>query len=528
MATNPTLTTEALESILRGLSALFKATRFYPREHPALKAAVEQLVEQLRGGLENGEPLLLTIHREGFSRNATPLQFRNPALKTFATQLFARQVQTLTILPDLNARDLQTFARCLSQEPAEIQLQGGAQSLLQQGGVSTLWVNELDLSKIYAQKGEREQGDPESATPEAENTPLSTDGQQGADAAHPEEQTLERILRDMIRTESDQHFRLLAKELNPVLQQNLTEAGRPLVLRTLLFLCQTATDRQPSMVRRQTAKEKLAQLNREDILLFLVQSLCHKNLPSTSHDQLFALFNCFAGKIERQLMRQLAEEQDAQYRKILGAALIRLGDFAIPVLIESLKDSRWFVVRNVIFILGEIRTQQPVTALTPLLSHEDLRVRRETIRTLTKIGGQNAEESLLQMLNCDEQELRRQAILSLGALKSTAAVPFLLTLATQKDRKGRHLEERKEAITALGQIGANTAVAPLQSLLRRRHWFASTPVELRTAAALALGTIGSPDALIALQLASGDRSEAVARAARTAIQRIEKTAPYAS
>jgi HEAT repeat protein len=164
-----------------------------------------------------------------------------------------------------------------------------------------------------------------------------------------------------------------------------------------------------------------------------------------------------------------------------------------------------------------------------MLAHEDLRVRRETVRALTKIGGRSAEGTLLAILQSEDQETRRQAILSLGALKCTAALPALLELATRRDGKGRLLDEKKEAVNALGQIGSSEALPQLKTILkRRRFWFGSRDDELRAAAALALGKIGSPDALALLHQATEDRSEQVARASRLALNRIEKTSSYAS
>ncbi|NIQ93499.1 MAG: HEAT repeat domain-containing protein, partial [Desulfuromonadales bacterium] len=41
---------------------------------------------------------------------------------------------------------------------------------------------------------------------------------------------------------------------------------------------------------------------------------------------------------------------------------------------------RWYVVRNVVYILGEMRNAEVLPHLTKLLKHDDVRVRRETMR----------------------------------------------------------------------------------------------------------------------------------------------------
>ena len=522
-----TLTSEYLESALRGLDVLLKASRFYPPGHPALKTAVEQTLLKFAPLLMGREAIVFSVRKEVFLVDDTPLNSRNLVLKNFATQLFARHVRSLLILPDLNSRDLREFARCLAKEPPEIHQQGGVAALLQEACVATLWINEFDLANVLEQKHEREarRQEMEENQPEAEGgqgTPPSL-------AIQLEEQDLEKLLLEMEQTESDQHFRMLAKNIEPLVLLNLTDSGRPLVIRALLLLCRYAADRQLSLTRRQASQETLTLLIREELFDFLITSLCQKNDVRESRERLLTLIACFRGKIEKYLMQHLAEENDSQSRKILGSALLRLGATACPVLIEYLKDPRWFVVRNAIGILGEIRDRQTTGQLIPMLAHEDIRVRRETVRALTKIGGRNAEGTLLQILASEDQEMRRQAILSLGALKCTAAVPALLDLATQRDGKGQRRDEKKEAVNALGQIGSSDALPQLTAILkRRRFWFSSRDDELRAAAALALGKIGSPDALVLLHKATEDRSQQVARAALLALNRIEKTTSYAS
>jgi hypothetical protein len=529
----PTLTTEYLESALRALDILLKATRFYPAGHPALKTAVEQALLRFAPLLMGRESILFSVHKEGFRVDDTPVSSDRLVLKSFAVLLFARHVRSLMILADLSARDLHAFARTLAKEPVEIQEAGGAQALLQAAGVSTIWINEIDLSAILSRKEEIESHRPEETIGGGDETSPAEGKPEGAPVAaapaQAETRDLEELLRDLERTESDRHFAVLAQELQPALLAHLHDEDAPLVIRALQLLRRYREDPKLSPSRRRTAEETLDALGREDVFDFLIHCLCHNPEVRESRERLLSLIAAFPGRIEEPLMRHLAGEGDAQARKVLGTALIRLGATAAPVLTGYLSDSRWFVVRNVMVILGEIRDQKTTAQIVPLLNHEDIRVRRETLRALTKIGGRGAENNLIRILESGDGEMRRQAILSLGALKSALALPALTELASRKDNKGVSQKERKEAVVALGQIGSGEALPCLGGILkRRRFWFGGNDEELREAAAAALGKICDGHALTLLRDAVNDRSPAVARAARLALNRLEKALNHAT
>jgi HEAT repeat protein len=222
-------------------------------------------------------------------------------------------------------------------------------------------------------------------------------------------------------------------------------------------------------------------------------------------------------------MERLAEESDAQARKLLSDALIHQGPAATPVLIEYLGDERWYVVRNAVAILGELRAQTAVAHFLPLLRHLDVRVRREAIRALTRIGGNDAVEILLQIVQKGDPDLRPHALLSLGAMKNPAAVPTLLQIVGQPDPWVKMSEIKKEAIRALGEIGSTEAIPALLAILKHRKlWRRALFNEQRAAAAISLGDIGHGSVAEALATATEDRSPTVARAALQALKQLRK------
>jgi HEAT repeat protein len=504
-----------LEEALKGLIKLVKADRFYPPAHPALKATAKEVRLAFASLLRESDHLAFGVRKEGFFLGDTAVAPANPILQKLALALFARRIHRLMILPDLTSEDLRKFIQCLSLAPTVIQGRGGIQEILSQSRVTTIWVNEIDLDQILARKEEMEKEAITQSGMEGEEQP--------APAIAERDRSLEELLKRLQREKDEERYQQLLKELVPLIPPNLTEAGRLQVLKAYTLLCMNASDNRLSETRRKNSLHALNQLTTEETLDFLTALLCSKGLPQNLRENILRILVFLKGKTIRYLMDRLAAERDAPSRRILTEALVRQRSAAVPVLIEYLTDERWYVVRNAVGILGDIRDQDTADHLTPLLGHPDLRVRREAVRALTRIGGAGAVGILLKTLEGNDQDLCRQALLSLGAIKDPAAVPALVALVKRPDSGLKYAEITREAIKALGEIGSDEAVPTLLSILQKRKlWRRRQYDELRTAAALALGEIGSLEPVPALEEAADDRSETVARAAVQALKQLRK------
>lgn len=507
-----------IATALTGLVKQIKALRYYPPEHPALHAAAAESLKGFLPLLQDNQHLSLTVRREGFLLNNQPVAKTHQVLVQLATFCFARRVQYLTILPDLNASDLLRFVRNLILDPQEIHAQGGIQTVLERARITTIWVNEQDLDAILERKKKIEALPPETAAPtvSGEKANLTPAQVQALD--------LEKLLKLIEEETDDQRFRNRLQELIPLLRLNLVIENRALVLRAMVLLCRNATSQKFSEVRRAHALNALGQLATDELTDYLVATLLDRESDEGTRNTLVNVLAFLSDKVVRRLMHLLAEESSASYRKILSDVLIRTGNAAVPVLQEHLFDDRWYVVRNAVVILGEIRSQDSLPHLTPLLEHRDIRVRRETIRALTKIGGQRAVNILLKAAESDNQELSRQALLSLGAIRAANAIPTLLKLIEQPDLSREAVDIKKDAIRALGEIRSSEAVVPLLKILGRRSLFRrALNDELRAVAVAALGEIGDESARPALEKAAQEeRSPTVARAAVQALKQLEK------
>ena len=282
--------------------------------------------------------------------------------------------------------------------------------------------------------------------------------------------TIEQILTQLPREASERRFKQMLDRIPRQLHQHLAEEHLPLVLQTFRILATLLGNRQLSKSRRSEVLHCLNQLTGQDVLDFLINSLCVRGVPKLLRDQTIQTIVFLREKTVRPLIYRLAGEKDAFARKLLSTTLAKLGPIAIPDLLLALQDERWYMVRNVVAILGQIGEPRTTSHLHPLLWHEDLRIARETIRALARIGGDQAVKSLLQLIDSGHSELYPQTILALGIMRNPAAVPSLVKIIKSRDPFMKKTELKTSAIKALGRIGAPEAAMELETIGETPHF----------------------------------------------------------
>ena len=176
-----------------------------------------------------------------------------------------------------------------------------------------------------------------------------------------------------------------------------------------------------------------------------------------SRSDVHALIITMGPMMARALGKALDSEEDRSARRALIDAVIDMGDDANEVLERMVNDDRWFVVRNAVAILGQIGDETSVQHLTMTLANDDPRVRKETIVSLGRIGGENAGILLTGKLEDTEAAVRAAAARALGALKVGKALKPLLALLESENDEDAIIEVAR----ALGQLGDPSAVNPL-------------------------------------------------------------------
>ncbi|HJV23930.1 MAG TPA: HEAT repeat domain-containing protein [Holophagaceae bacterium] len=146
-----------------------------------------------------------------------------------------------------------------------------------------------------------------------------------------------------------------------------------------------------------------------------------------------AYFEFLGGPMVRYLIQTLGKEADRSRRGRLMDALRTFGPLAIQPLRESLSSPiPWFLARNLLTLLSEVGDAGALPEVLPLLRAKEVRVRRAAVRATWKLGGPAAEPHLLAMLKDADPETQMEIIFGLGQMRSETSVPTLLDLLQER------------------------------------------------------------------------------------------------
>jgi hypothetical protein len=224
------------------------------------------------------------------------------------------------------------------------------------------------------------------------------------------------------------------------------------------------------------------------------------------------------------LMGQLKR---AKMRRSVCEALVVKCNRDIEPLLKGLHDRRWFVVRNILYVLGRIGSPDALARLQSLVSHKEARVRRELIFALDAIHDDRAKDLLITLAEDRDPAIRTLAVRSLAAARFEKALDPLLRIVHQKEFIERETKERKEWFGALGQIGGNEMIPLFQRVLMQgiRSWVKrNIREEMAVCAVEGLRKIGSPEAVEILRLGERTRRKEIREACERAVKELERGA----
>ncbi|WP_457573980.1 cyclic nucleotide-binding domain-containing protein [Desulfolithobacter sp.] len=192
------------------------------------------------------------------------------------------------------------------------------------------------------------------------------------------------------------------------------------------------------------------------------------------------------------LINLLGQSKERSERRLLLALLLEIGPAARDELLERLnQDAPWYLLRNIIRLLGEIGDKPCMGAILPYFAHKDLRVKKEVLVAAGNIAGPGLNDFLLHALQHGPRQLLGTVITLIGETGNDRFVtPLCELLEHNPFTNPSHRDELERKICrAMGRIGSKKAIPALKEILTRRKIPGSPPDKVCETAEIALARI---------------------------------------
>lgn len=492
-----------LDAALNALAKAMKSMNFYPPEHPLRDESISSALAQLKPLLV-GQELILIWSRDGCTlAERTPAKSTSVTARSLAREMLTRKLQRLIILPGLSMNDLKAFLSIITTDPENVSAGGGIETVMLNAGITTICANEVNLSLLRGASHEGSEEEEAAVVPNEGDD--QTEEEDSAEEEPEEPMPLEfstlgiDILLGMLKAETrETQFLQLAREVIDSAEELKRQEAFGSLLPVIEALLEIHVAEGRSPAQREFIRYSLEQITSGTMTTYLMDRI--EERAKENEIMLDSLCSTIGQSLAYPLIQRLCVTESLHTRKTIAIALTRSGEAAISALVSTLKDERWYVVRNMVTILGEISSPDSRKALQQTAEHPEPKVRKEVVKSLVKIAPQGGERTLIAMLDDSDRDVVRHVIFSLGAIRSKPAVKPLLDIVTESDTFLKNLEIKKLAVSALGKIGDRLATEPLLDILAVRGWFAPRRwLELKTATAAALGQLGDENALPVLK-----------------------------
>ena len=493
-----------LEAGLNALAKALKAINFYPPEHPLRDESVASALLSLKPLFAEKELILLWSRDSCSLAERAAIKSTSLTAKALAREMLTRKLQRLIILPEVSLKDLRAFLVVVTTDAEDVFASGGIESVMLKAGITTIFANEVDLSLLRGLANEGSEYDEEPVVAAGENEQAEDEPVEEETSAEEEAESSAElqfsmlgidILLGMLKAETrETPFLQLAREVMESAEELKRQEAFAALLQVIGALLEIHNTEGRAASQKEFIRYSLEQIASGSMTVYLLDRIEERAAENE------VMFDRLCGVIGQSfaypLIQRLCVADSLHTRKAIARALTLSGEGAIAALVSMLKDERWYVVRNMVTILGEIVSPDSLRALQQTAIHPEAKVRKEVVKSLVKIAPQACENTLVSMLEDSDREVVRQVIFSLGVLRSKAAVRPLLDIVTAADAFLKELELKKLAVSALGRIGDRQATEPLLDILATIGWLSPLRwMEFKTAVAVALGQLGDESAL---------------------------------
>ena len=328
------------------------------------------------------------------------------------------------------------------------------------------------------------------------------------------------ILLDVFEVQGDTAIR---DEIVGVLDNLLVHLLTVGQLRTVAFLLREvnlaanrARDLTPT--QRETLLSLPNRMSEPEALSQLLQSLDERaELPEQA--ELNELFDQLRVSALATIFSWLGRLQNPRIRTLLEGAGQRLAAANTGELVRLIGAPEREVALEAIRRAGAMRAAAAVPALARLMGQADADVRLAAVQALAEVGTPGALQQLERTIDDTSRDVRVATVRAFAARAHRPALARIEGAIKGKRLQEADLTERMALFEAFGAMCGDAGISLLDGLLNAKGFFGKREdPDLRACAAMALGRVGSADALAALRRASSDKEILVRNAVNRALR----------
>jgi len=196
-----------------------------------------------------------------------------------------------------------------------------------------------------------------------------------------------------------------------------------------------------------------------------------KIMGKQSRDEAWQLCENYGEIIIPFLMDMLTNEDSQTFRSLLLGLIRQFGDAIVPEALKRLEDTRWFVKRNMIYLLNGCKNKEVITLVRKYCRYENQKVSFEAIKYLLGIEDRHGIDVIMEYFTSGSKEQILQAVALSGAFRIKETVADLIKMLEKMGTNKANLPQKISVIQALGNIGDLRCLHAFRKIIFSRSIF---------------------------------------------------------
>ena len=173
------------------------------------------------------------------------------------------------------------------------------------------------------------------------------------------------------------------------------------------------------------------------------------------------------------LIERLANDEQISQRKTWMKFLVELGKKGHQIIFKNLEDKRWYLVRNLLIVLGQQKEALPMKAVHQLTTHAHPKVRQEALRILFRINPATANRLLLKELSSGDRHSLAAAIQLAEMSRDDKVLHQLHHLLQAENHSEEDFNLKKQILNTLAFMSRPESIPLLAKLLKKKGFIRS-------------------------------------------------------